>query len=367
MIYFFILAILLFSLRVLYIYVGLRKEKAKDIHYQNSNLPFISVIVPSRNEEKNIGKCLESLVESDYPKNKYEILAVNDRSDDNTEQIIKTYAEKYDNIKLINVNPNLESNNLKGKPRALQTGYDAAKGEYIMMTDADCIVNPNWIKTTASIMKNHDLDLMPSFTLISGNRWFDKIQSVEWIYLHTMASAGVGNNSPLGCYGNNLSINHNTYKEIGGYPKIKFSVTEDLALEQAVFNNDGKVHYRCDKNTTVTTLPVENFSEYLKQKKRWAVGGLGLGWKATYFVLASLSMWTAIILSIIFQHWLWLGAIGIIRILGDYVIIEHSIKKLEKEELRKWTIPSIIFFTIMELIVPFTLLTGKVQWKGQKF
>lgn len=367
MIYFFLAALIIFLARFIFMWTGAKKEKSRNYHYDIKDYPFVSVIVPSRNEENNIPNCLESLVNSDYPKDKYEIIAVNDRSSDNTEKIIREFAKRFPNIKPVNVKQDNSERNLKGKPGALQAGIDEAKGKYLMMTDADCIVNPEWIKKTALTMEAGNLDLMPSFTLISGKKLFDKIQANEWIYMHTMASAGVGHNTPLGCYGNNLTIKRNKYEELGGYSNIDFSVTEDLALEKAVFNSGGNVHYHCDKATTVTTLPVTGISEYLKQKKRWAVGGTALGWKALYFVISSVLIWLSVFASIFFQDWLWLTAFLLVRIISDYILIESSLKKLRLKNTRIYAIPSIIFFMIMELMVPFTLLTGKVKWKGQKF
>lgn len=365
--YIFIISIILFLIRFFFMLIGSLKEKSKQKKSYIKEYPFVSIIVPARNEEDKIEKCLLELTESDYPKEKYEILPVNDRSDDSTGKIIDNLADLHSNIKPVHVTENNKHKNLKGKPGALQSGIEKSQGKYLLMTDADCLVNKNWIKTTVQNFETNDYDLIPSFTLISGNRIFDKIQAVEWIYMHTMASAGVGNNTPLGCYGNNLSIRKNMYENIGGYPNIEFSVTEDLALEKSVFEHKGKVHYHCDYDSTVVTLPCKTMSEYLKQKKRWAVGGTGLGWKATYFVFASLAMWTSIIISGIYQMWIWLAIIGIIRFLADYLLIDSSLPKLKQQRLRKWILPSVIFFTVMELIVPFTLLTGKVKWKGQKF
>lgn len=363
----YIIAILLFSVRALFMLYGSLKEKSITTNSLSDDYPFVSVIVPSRNEESNIANCLTSLMKSNYPSDKLEILAINDRSEDNTEKIIKEFELKYKQIKLINVNPESSKNNLKGKPGALQAGFEEAAGKYVLMTDADCTVHENWIKTIVTNHETYNFDLIPSFTLIKGNNFFSKMQQTEWIYMHTMASAGVGNNIPLGCYGNNLSIKKDVYENIGGYANIPFSVTEDLALEKTVFKTGGKIHYDCNLNSTVTTLPCDTFGEYIKQKKRWAVGGTGLGWKAVYFVISSFSIWVSIIASALLNHWGWFMSIILTRILLDYVLIETSVSKLKIKDLRIWILPSVIFFTFMELLVPFTLLTGKVKWKGQKF
>ncbi len=202
---------------------------------------------------------------------------------------------------------------------------------------------------------------------MSGTRVFDLIQSVEWVYMHTMASAGVGLNVPLGCYGNNLSITKKDYFAVGGYPNIPFSITEDMALQKAVFKAESKLNYLIDINSTVTTLPEKTFSDYISQHRRWAIGGLALGWKAVFFVLSSLMLWIAIGVSLATGNILWLSAILFTRFAGDYAIIYPSLNTLEQYHLRPYIPISVAFFMFIELILPFTLISRKVVWKGQVF
>jgi len=100
------------------------------------NFPFISVVIPVYNEEKNIGKCLDSLLNQDYPKDKYEIIVVDGNSEDNTKKIV----EKYSDIKVLD---NPERNTAVGR----NIGIKNSKGGYIAFTDGDVIVPKNWLKT----------------------------------------------------------------------------------------------------------------------------------------------------------------------------------------------------------------------------
>lgn len=367
MIYLVIAAIIVYLLRTLFMFVGSQKIRKKNAQDKNEYFPFVSIIVPSRNEENNIEKCLSSLLASDYPKDKYEILAVNDRSEDSTLNIMQKIAYFNANIKIINLTEARTEKNLRGKPGAIHLAAQEAKGEILLMTDADCEVHPNWIKTVVKSYHNQNLGLQASFTLISGKRIFDIVQAIEWIYMHTMASAGVGNGIPLGCYGNNLSIRKSVYDSLGGYEGINFSVTEDLALEQAVHSKGLEINYLTNLDATVSTLPCNTFKEYISQKRRWAIGGTALGWKAVVFVLSSILMWLGVIASIIALNPLWVFALLFTRIAGDYALIYPAMKILKQEHLRGMILPSIVFFMLIELIIPFTLFSNKVVWKGQVF
>ena len=360
-------AIIAFSLRGIIFLYGAYRERKNTSTTKISNFPFVSIIVPARNEENNIENCIRSVSANRYPKNKFEIIAVNDRSTDNTLKILEQLKNEIPNLKIVNVKNEYDKKNLKGKPGAIQAGIDASSGEIIMMTDADCIVGEEWIKTIVSQYNNTNIGLVASFTNVVGNRVFDRIQAIEWAYLHTMASAGVGLNQPLGCYGNNLSVRREAYEKVGGYKNIRFSVTEDLALLQSVHNAGYKIRYLTHKDADVDTFACKTFGEYLKQRHRWAVGGLDLGWRAAIFIISSALLILGIISTLIMWNPVYLVAIVLTRMFWDYLLIGSSFNILDKKELKIWIPLAVLFFIVLETIVPLLVLQKKIEWKGQVF
>ncbi|MBX3043440.1 MAG: glycosyltransferase [Candidatus Kapabacteria bacterium] len=368
MVWIIVVSVVIFTLRALVMFIGSSLERSKVLKKSVAdNIKTVSVIVPARNEEDKIESCIRNLSKCNYPLDKFEIIAINDRSEDKTGEILDILASEITNLKVLHIKSDIDKGNLKGKPGALHFGIKQSKGEIIMMTDADCTVNPNWIRTISDKFNDEKIGLVPSYTLIDGERYFDKIQAVEWLYMHTMASAGIGLNNPLGCYGNNLSIRKTVYDELGGYPKIKFSVTEDLALLKAVFKAGHKVNYVCDYNASVTTLPCLNIKEYISQHKRWAVGGLDLGINAVIFPLTSLAVWAGLIVGIVAFNPLWILAVLFARVIGDYIVIKPAMNILRQNHVNSWILPAIGFFMLMELIVPPLLIDSKIVWKGQVF
>lgn len=368
MVWIVITSIIIFSIRAIIMYWGSSKERTKNVvKEEETKIPFVSVIVPARNEEDKIEVCIRNLMNSDYQSEMFEVIAVNDRSTDDTASILNKLALEYENLNVVHIESDIDKSNLKGKPGALHKGIGESKGEIIMMTDADCIVNKSWISSVSKRFSNSEIGLVPSYTLISGDRTFDKIQGVEWLYMHTMACSGVGMNNPLGCYGNNLSIRKSVYDIIGGYPKIKFSVTEDLALLKAVFKAGYKVNYLCKYESSVTTLPCRTMSEYISQHKRWAVGGMDLGYNAVFFVFTSFALWVGLIVAIVSMNPLWIFAVLFSRIIGDYLLIKPALSILRQFHLHSWILPSIPFFMLMEAIIPPLLIDSRIVWKGQVF
>jgi len=358
----------IYSARILFFNIGAFVEKLKsNKKNKGGNLPFISIIVPARNEEHNIQKCIFSISANTYPKDKFEIIAVNDRSTDSTGKILEDLSLEISNLVIKNISEVTKNENLKGKPGAIQSGFDIAKGSVVIMTDADCTVNQNWIQSIVETYNDSEVGMVAAFTNINGKNIFENFQAVEWVYLHTMASAGVALKAPLGCYGNNLSIRKEIFDSMGGYRKIKFSVTEDLALLQGVFKIGRKVRYLCTFDSKVDTHPCKTFSEYLSQHHRWTVGGMNLGWKAVLFIITSISVYLGLVLSIVHGHSLFIILFIALRYFGDFSIILPSLFAIKQVRLLKWFIPAIPFFIFMEMIIPFLLFKKDIVWKDQIF
>lgn len=100
--------------------------------------PSVSIVIPAKNEENIIKRCLKSLEDIDYPRDKLEVVIVNDGSTDNTKNIVINYNWKL-NFKYI------ETEGL-GVSKARDIGFRKANGDYIAFTDADCTLDSEWIK-----------------------------------------------------------------------------------------------------------------------------------------------------------------------------------------------------------------------------
>ncbi|MCL2040351.1 MAG: glycosyltransferase [Bacteroidetes bacterium] len=368
-----ILLCVVYLARVFIIGVAATKTRKKyNVNINNSYKPFVSVIVPAKDEEKNIENCINSILNVNYPPELYEIIIVNDRSEDNTLNVINKMASKHNNIKICNITQNNSNPNLKGKAGAIKTGIDNAKGEYLLMTDADCIVHPNWINTITKHFidgkeNKENVGMVCSYTNVKCNNIFHYFQAAEWAYMHTYACAGIGLNTVMGCFGNNIAITKEAYNKIGGYETLKFSVTEDFVLLKAIFDAGFSIRYLCMEDSVVETLPENSFKDYMVQRKRWSVGGISLGFKAFIYVASSVALWLAIIFSIFAGSLELLIASCLVRFLGDCLILFPVFNTLNIRYLKKWIPLSVCFYSVIELLLPFIIINKKVHWKGQTF
>lgn len=360
---FIIIALLYFALH-LYLYKGLKISM--NLKGNEKSFPFISVIVAARNESDNIARCLNSLKAVNYPSDKFEVIFVNDRSTDNTREIIEKSIQGRNNFRVIDSDEH-HNEKLKGKINALNSGISVSKGELILMTDADCTVNKNWLRHYAKYY-SPDTPMICGFTMIIPFNLFGKLQSLDWMYLQGLASASSGINMQMSCIGNNLSISRKAYSETGGYPGIRYSVTEDLSLMQSVQKqNKGRILYPLTPGDYAATLPCKDIHELTRQKKRWFRGGLkinSLGYISGFLMyVINLFLLTGFIIA---PTGIYLLLIAL-KFISDWIIIYPVAEKFKMKNILWNFILFEIYFMIYGLLLPFTFITGKeINWKERK-
>ena len=202
-----------------------------DIFENNSTLnPRVSVILPARNEENYISKCLETLSAQDYKD--FEIIAIDDSSDDKTGKIIEEFAKK--DSKIIHVTARKKPEKWMGKNWACMEGFKKATGNIMLFTDADAKFKKNVITLAVSHLQSENLDAL---TAIPRLRCIDKITKITLpmlsTFLHSRYSALNVNNpkKKVGYFfGSFFVIKREVYEEIGTHEKVKQEIIEDGAL-----------------------------------------------------------------------------------------------------------------------------------------
>jgi glycosyltransferase involved in cell wall biosynthesis len=211
--------------------------------FENTNYstPKVSIILPARNEEKYLAKCLDSLIDQDY-KN-YEIIVIDDSSEDSTDEIIANYSKK--NSKIIHVSANSKPEGWMGKNWACMEGYRQATGELLLFTDADT----KHAKQVISLSVSHLLSLqLDALSAIPRLLTFDFLTKVTLpmisTFLHTRFSA-INVNDPKKkaayFFGSFFIITKKTYEQVGMHEGVKHEIIEDGALGRKVKESGHKM------------------------------------------------------------------------------------------------------------------------------
>lgn len=328
--------------------------------------PFVSVIIAARDEEQNIGRCLEALSKIEYPSDRLEIIVIDDQSADRTGEITEDWKKRI--VTLISMKTNGTMHNLHGKANAVAQAIEQSHGEIILTTDADCVVQPSWVK---NIVKRYtpEVGCVCGYTLLETKGIFSGMQSLDWAYLLTIASAGVGWNLPLSAVGNNMSFRRKAFDEVGGYRGIGFSVTEDMALLKAIgYKTKWKIRYPLRKETLVWSSACANIREIYLQKKRWGRGGIRIHPLGYLIMSVGFLMCASVLVMPFLVTHLWSYAIGLAaKWIGDWYLVQRTLAVLGQKRLRRYFIVYEIYYVLYVILLPFILLfTGRVTWKGRK-
>lgn len=214
----------------------LRKRRYSNIN--DSGLPFISVLVPARNEEHNIKPVLESLLTQDYPN--YEVIVLNDHSEDKTNEIISGLKEKYPALKTLEGRPLPEG--WTGKCFACTQLFENSKGSYIIFTDADTVHKPASLRKSAEIALNRNADMLTLFPEMTMKTFWEKIiMPMLWFTIMMLLpfyfvdkkgfvkfSIGIG---PF------MMFKRIAYEKIGGHYSVKNAIVEDVWLARKIKEN----------------------------------------------------------------------------------------------------------------------------------
>lgn len=222
--------------------------------------PNVSILIPAYNEEKNIGHCLESVNKSDYPKEKMEIILIDDGSADNTMKIAQKNGA------------NVITQNHKGKSAALNLGLHHAKHEFIFTLDADTVIEPHCLRELVRPFAEHDVGATTGNSKVKNtNTMVGMFQSVEYNYNNLIRSSfsklfknGIWFFGALACYRKKLLL------KIGGFKTDTLAEDMDTALE---IKQEG---YRTVnvQNALGYTMAPSTVRELYRQRARWWIGTL---------------------------------------------------------------------------------------------
>lgn len=258
---------------IVFIFALLRRKTPSEYTLSPVQPP-VTVIVPARNEEQTIQACIAYLQALRYPAAKTEIIIVDDNSTDSTVQ--RAQAACSGDVRFRLIHARQPSLNLNGKANAIDTAIQEAKGEFVLVTDADCRVPPHWIEAH---LRHYGVDtcMVGGYVVPRneqpGRSLFAELQRLDWLYLCTIGAASACLGIPLSVFGNNASFRRQAYLRVGGYAGLPFSLIEDYALMHAIRSKAaGGVVFSPDAALLVHTLPAPGWRDFFKQRLRWVVG-----------------------------------------------------------------------------------------------
>ncbi len=247
-----------------------------------------SIVIPARDEQDNIGACLKSILANHYPSHLYEIIVVNDHSTDGTAAVVKAMQENHPQLKLINLADHLGASLNAYKKKAIELAISQTTGDWIITTDADCVVTENWLALFDAYIQETGVVFVAAPVQFQQTGSFISIfQLLDFMSLQGITAAAVGAGAHSMCNGANLAYQKKAFYEVGQFAGIdQIASGDDMLLMQKMRNAfPGKLGFLYHQGAIVSTLPMPNWKQFINQRIRWASKATHYQDKSIFWVL----------------------------------------------------------------------------------
>lgn len=327
---------------------------------------FVTVIVPVRNEAGNILQLLEMLKRQTFNKSYFEVLIVNDHSDDSTVEVVENALKDNSphNFRLIHSSG-------EGKKRAIEEGIKQSRGEIIVTTDADCMMGDFWLQILHdAYVKSGTSIVAAPVRIASGNSIIQLYQQWDYMAMQVCGLGSLRRHHPLLCSGANLAFGKADFIEVNGYAGNEELVSGDdtfLMLKLAKLNGCAAI---INTDVIVTAQSLPTFTAVISQRVRW--GSKVKYYRDLYIIGAGLLVMLVNVLFVFSLVALLNGDITpfismiFLKVFPDLVVLMKGFRFFHL----RYTISGFFLFIIhpfLQLFISMLSLRGIYEWKGRYF
>ncbi|MCF6224116.1 MAG: glycosyltransferase [Flavobacteriaceae bacterium] len=373
MIFISIVISLIYSILILFFIIGFDKIDVYKSKNKSVKTNF-TIIIPFRNEALNLTNLLNSLAALNYPLEKFEIVLVNDNSNDGFNSIINSFKAKHNNIDLMLID-NIRKSNAPKKD-AIDIGIETSKYEWIITTDADCILPKNWLITLDNFIQYESPKMVVSPVAFQiRNKFIDNFQNLDFLSLQGSTIGGFGMDKPFLCNGANLCYSKVAFSEVNGFKgNNKIASGDDIFLLEKMINQfPKKVKYLKSTDVLVKTKPEKIWKQLLQQRIRWAskttayennfgkMVGVIVFITNTYLIV----LFILAIVKIVF--WSTFGLFFLVKFNIDFILLYKISLFFKCQSSLKIYLTSSVLHPIFTVFVGLLSFKKGYQWKGRQF
>lgn len=334
-----------------------------------------TVIIPVRNEDDNIHKCLHSILNQNYPKSLFKIIVVDDHSTDDTVSTIKSIIS--DQISILSLDQFELSDEFNSfKKFGIEKAIEQSSSDLLIHTDGDCIVQPNWLRYFASHFQHHKKSFICGpVNFHAGKNGIQNFQELDMMGMMLITGAGVQNKKGHICNGANLAYTKSIFETVGGFKGIDEMASGDdvLLMQKVAVQASDQIAYLKNRKATVYTQAEKTWKSFKEQRIRWATKSSSYKDKSVILSLAivfifHLSLVLSIIACLIFGKIFLSVFIFMLlsKIIADYFLLRRATKFFNNEDAMLQFAPSLLIH--IYYIVSIGILgnlKGSYQWKGR--
>ncbi len=335
-----------------------------------------SIVIAARNEESVIGRCLRSVFSQNLPEDRYEVIVVNDRSNDRTPKVCEEYRQRHSSLSVITVTET--PSGIAPKKHAVMMGIAQARNEVIVVTDADCVVLPEWLATidrnfteTAGLVQGITAYMRPE----GMSRFFWSLQAIDFLSHGVVAAGAIGAGMPLNSNANNFAFRRKAFEEVGGYGSVSqkaVSGDDDFLLQRIAESGRWGVSFMIDPAGAVATRPAPTLKGIFEQRKRWGSKTVNYGPRQTVFLGGVFMFYCGCAATLIYGiiNPAYLPVFGIMlaaKIAGEYLLMIPGTALFNQKHLRVYIIPASLLQLPMVIAAVIFGVFGKFSWKGERY
>lgn len=339
---------------------------------------FVSVLVAARNEETTLPQLLQALAQQTYPPALFEVLLIDDYSTDGTAAVVQSLRQTQDklfsNLPIRVIQPTVAAAQ-SSKKRALEAGVAQANGPLLLVTDADCLPGPDWIKTVAAFYEQKGATFIAAPVAFTyDGSLLQVFQTLDFLTLQGITAASVAAQAHTMCNGANLAYTKAAFEMANGFAGIDHIASgDDMLLMHKIWLQDkSRVHYLKSTDAIVRTAPMPTWKAFLNQRRRWASKTTHYNDKRIFWVLLFvylLNCWFVVLLIATFSkaHTGWY-AVGylVLKTAIEWPFVSAVARFYNQQNLMRY------FFVMQPLHIFYTVAVGLLsqfgtyEWKGRR-
>jgi len=376
------------------------KKKSIDLENYNPST-LISIIIPARNEEQNILKCLEGISLQNFPKNLLQIIVVDDGSSDKTSLVAEKFLkENFTHYQLLSLNnketetqPSIPSREGTGKKNAILKAIEHATGKIIITRDADTFTNSHlWLKSIVHHFETSDCDLLLSPVILTsplfsrgeshavkngdrevGNSFLSTFQQFENLSISSLGMGMAKSRLPFVCSGANLAYKKEAFLQIQPYNNnLHIASGDDMFLLKYFYLNKRKIEANVSNQAIVYTPAENSLKKMLSQRLRWASKSIKIN-TAPVFFTGLLVLFTntlslpALCLGFFNGYYLTFSLFTLtLKFIIDFLLLFLSARMFKQKVNWPWLPLAFLFNSLYVPVLAFASFFVKPKWKSRK-
>lgn len=329
-----------------------------------------SIIIPFRNEANNLNALIHSLDNINYPTSFFEVIFIDDFSEDNSVEIIQDYHWRNPiNFKV------LTSLNSEGSPkkRALELGISKAEYDWILTTDADCIVPEFWLKNLNGFVDNNQPDMIIMPVLLKKEKAMN-LELIETLSLQLVTLGTFGLGKPVMSNGANFAFQKSAFITLNGYSgNSQIASGDDMFLLEKFLKSGLKVNYLKSTEVIVLTTPQNSIKDFIEQRIRWASktgasNNMLLKFIGIVVLALNLSIVVALLLTMFQQvSIICIAMLYIMKTVADLSLVERGYKFFSIKQLVPQIMFGNLYYPFLNIYIAIRSMFGGFTWKDRNF